>query len=81
LRVTWTYSRNQDANAAAQAINDTLAAHGRTETCTRSGTTVDVVVEPLDNPEPLRDALLADWNRGTRSDGKASVVMRDEAST
>jgi hypothetical protein len=83
LRVDWTYSTTSSANTALAAINSTLTANGRTEQATRTGTNVAVILEPIDAALAitLRNALTPNWATGTRTAGKASVVMRDESST
>lgn len=84
LRVNWKYSRTQDANAAATAIDDVLIAAGRPERCTKpNNTTVDLTIDEISSQalaESLRDQLMPAWNRGTRSENKASLVLRDESS-
>ena len=82
LRVDWTYSTNNSANTALSAINATLAANGRDERATRTGTNVAVILEPVDaaTAVTLRNLLTPNWATGTRTAGKASVVMRDESS-
>lgn len=84
LRVDWTYSTTNSANTALSAINATLAANGRTERAVRTGGQVAVICEPVATAADavtLRNALTPNWATGTRTAGKASVVMRDESST
>lgn len=83
LKVDWTYSTSTAAATALTAINTTLAAQGRAERAVRTSNTVTVNVEPLATEAlavSLRNALTANWATGTRTAGKASVVMRDESS-
>lgn len=82
LRVNWTYSKNNEINAATSAINSALVGAGRSEQVTRDGLNLDLLIEPLDEAEAtsLRDLLTSKWATGTRTEGKASVVRRDEGS-
>jgi hypothetical protein len=83
LRVDWTYSTTSSANTALAAINATLTANGIAAQAVRTGTNVGVIVEPLTEAQgvTLRNALTPNWATGTRTAGKASLVMRDESST
>jgi hypothetical protein len=83
LRVDWTYSTTNSANTALSAINATLTANGVTTMAVRSGTNVAVIIEPLTQAQgiTLRNALTPNWATGTRTAGKASLVMRDESSS
>ena len=83
LKVDWTYSTSASATTAQTAINTTLTNSGRAEQAAKTGNTVTVIIEPvttMDEAVTLRNALLANWNTGTRTAGKASVVARDESS-
>jgi uncharacterized protein (DUF362 family) len=83
LKVDWTYSTSASANTAQSALNTALSTAGRAETVTRSGNQVSIILEPLTAQEAmtLRAELLTAWNTGTRTAGKASVVLRDESSS
>lgn len=83
LRVDWTYSTTAQANTALAAINATLAANGRTEQAVRTATRVAVILEPVSAAAAvtLRNALTPNWAPGTRTAGKASVVLRDVSSS
>lgn len=82
LRVDWTWSTTSSATTALTAINTTLAANGRTERAVQTGAQVAVILEPVAAAAAitLRNALTSNWATGTRTAGKASVVMRDESS-
>jgi hypothetical protein len=82
LRVDWTWSTTSSATTALTAINATLAANGRTERAVQTGAQVAVILEPVAAAAAitLRNALTSNWATGTRTAGKASVVMRDESS-
>lgn len=83
LKIDWTYSTSTSATTALTAINATLAAQGRPEVAVRTTNTVTVSVEPIATEAAavaLRNALTLNWATGTRTAGKASVVMRDGSS-
>ncbi len=82
LRVDWTYSTSTSAATALSAINATLAANGRAERAVQTTTRVAVICEPVTSAQAvtLRNALTPNWATGTRTAGKASVVLRDESS-
>lgn len=82
LRVDWTYSTSTSAATALSAINATLAANGRAERAVRTTARVAVICEPVTSTQAitLRNALTPNWATGTRTAGKASVVLRDESS-
>lgn len=82
LRVDWTYSTSAAATTALTAVNAALAAGGRGEVAVKTGNRVAVICEPVTAAAAatLRDALTPKWAPGTRTAGKASVVMRDESS-
>lgn len=82
LVVEWTYSTSTSAATALTNVNNTLAAQGRAERATRTSNSITVEIEPLTETTAitLRNALTPSWATGTRTAGKASVVMRDEGS-
>lgn len=83
LKVDWTYSTTTSATTALTAINATLTAQGRSEVAVRTTAQVTVNVEPIATEAlavALRNALTTNWATGTRTAGKASVVMRDGSS-
>lgn len=82
LKIDYTYSTTTSATTALSAINTTLAAQGRAERAVRTNAQVVLNVEPLTEAAAvtLRNALIPNWSTGTRTAGKASVVMRDETS-
>lgn len=77
LRVSLTYTTNANATSATTAINNALAAAGRTERATRSGAVVAALI-PGGMTEaqavPLVNALVAAANTGAKS-GKISTVL------
>jgi len=85
LRVDWTYSTTASATTALTAINATLTANGRTEQAVRETNRVYIIIEPLtvqgSTAITLYNALTPNWATGTRTAGKASLVMRDESSS
>ena len=78
VKVDWTYSTTASATTAATNINSSLSGLGRPETVTRNGNQVVVEINDLSQSEALdlRNSLTSAWATGTRTAGKASVVLR-----
>lgn len=77
MHLQWSYSRNQDANAARSAMQDALAAHPAiTGTVGGSGGTVTFDGEAPDRAavEAFQADAVAAWGRGTRESGYSTIV-------
>lgn len=81
LRVDLTYNNTSAATNATTQINATLAANGRPETATRTGSSVAALILDLTEAQAtsLLAALTPAWSTGTRTAGKVSTARADAA--
>ena len=81
LRVALTYNTTPNATTATSNLNTALVNAGRPEQAVRDGTAVALLIVGIPSQAQalaLRDALTPAWGVGTRSQGKASLVMSED---
>lgn len=74
-----TYSSTGNANTALSNINSALSALGRSETATRTSTTVTLVIEDIPTEAEavtIRDGIKSAWSGSTRTGGKVGVARK-----
>lgn len=77
IDIDYTYNNGGNASTAESNINAYLSSVGRPETCTRNGSSIEVIISGLTQSEAdtLRNGLISKWAVGTRNGGKASCVI------
>lgn len=81
ISIDLTYSRNQDANAARQALSAALAAHPSVSgTVGGTGAVVTFTGEAPDRPsaEAFQADAVAAWGRGTRETGHSTFTRTSD---